>query len=223
MQRMTIAWLVALVAAVAAWPTPATAQEEDARERYYERADPELDEEDAWLGVRTSVLLSSSDRRRGQERVREVSDRESFRSGDRFRLAVQANAAGYLYVLLEESGGEVKLLFPYERGEGTNTVRPYRTRQVPERDWFRFDEETGAEQVYLFLSQRPIRELERAAGDGERFRTSDVERLLEAAGDNEWKLFDELDAGGEALRTYYVERPEMRRSYLVRVFELAHR
>lgn len=212
-----------LVALALLGPAGAVAQEADARELYYQRADPGLDEEDKWLGVRTSILLASSDRRRAQLRVREVSDQESFRSGDRFRLAVQANVAGHLYAFVLDSGGDIHLLFPYERGAKTNTVRPFRTRQVPEEDWFRFDEETGAERFYLFLSRRPIDELERAAGDGERFRAGELEDLLEGAGDNDWKLFDETDATGEPLRTYYVEQPETRRSYLVRVFDLEHR
>ena len=212
-----------LVAAFAAGPVGAWAEEADARELYYRRADPELEEKEAWLGVRTSILLESRDRRRARKRVREVGDQARFRTGDRFRLAVQANVAGYLYLFVKDSEGRIELLFPYERGEGTNTVRPFRTRQVPEEDWFRFDDEKGAERIYLFLSRKPIRELERAAGEDERFRARDIDLLLEEAGDNEWKLFDEPGGDGGTLRTYYVELPESRRSYLVRAFNLEHR
>ena len=223
MYGIVSALLAALIATLSAWPADVLAQEADARELYYQRADPELDEENAWLGVRTSILLASSDRRRARMRVREVGDQARFRTGDRFRLAVQANVEGYLYVFVKDSEGEIELLFPYERGEDTNTVMPFRTRQVPEEDWFRFDKETGAERIYLFLSRKPIRELERAAGEDESFRARDIDRLLDVAGDNEWKLFDEPDGDGEMLRTYYVELPESRRSYLVRAFDLEHR
>ena len=223
MHRILNGLLVALVATTVAWPGNATAQKADAREVYYQRADPGLNENDAWLGIRTSVLLASSDRRRPGLRVREVSDRDSFRSGDRFRLSVQANVEGYLYIFVRDGEGDITLLFPYERGEKTNTVKPFRTRQVPEEDWFRFDEETGAERIYLFLSRRPIRELERAAGEDDRFRERELESLLEDAGDNEWMLFDEPGSDDEVLRTYYAEMPETRNSYLVRVFELEHR
>lgn len=223
MYRIGIVLLIAVAAVAVTWPPGAMAQEPDAREVYYQRADPDIDEEDAWLGIRTSILLASSDRRRREIRVREVSDQERFRSGDRFRLSVQANVDGYLYLFVRDSEGEIDLLFPYERGEKTNTVRPFRTRQVPDEDWFRFDEETGAERIYLFLSRRPIRELERAAGEDERFRERDLEDFVDDAGENEWKLFDEPGPGGETLRTYYAELPEARNSYLVRVFELEHR
>lgn len=223
MHRVVTGSLVLLAATLAAWPTGAKAEGGDARELYYQRADPELEEQDAWLGVRTSILLASSDRRRARMKIREIGDQESFRSGDRFRLAVQANVAGHLYVFVRHSKGDIELIFPYERGEDTNTVRPFRTRHVPEEDWFRFDEESGTERIYLFLSESPIRELERAAGEDERFRARDIDRLLEDAGDNEWKLFDEPDADGKTVRTYYVELPETRGSYLVRAFDLEHR
>lgn len=212
-----------LAGVLAAAPGTVSAEEADARELYYQRADPELEEKDAWLGVRTSVLLTSRDRRRARMRVREVGDETGFRTGDRFRLAVQANVAGYLYVLVKDSEGSIELLFPYEQDRETNTVKPFRTRQVPERDWFRFDDREGVERVYLFLSREPIRELEWAAGEDERFRDRDIDRLLEDAGDNPWKLFDEPDREGKTLRTYYVERPQRRSSYLVRAFNLEHR
>ena len=177
MHRIVTGLLAALFATLTVWPAGVLAQAADARALYYQRADPELDEADAWLGVRTSILLASSDRRRARMRVREVGDQERFRTGDRFRLAVQANVEDYLYVFVKDSEGEIELLFPYERGE---------------------DED-------------------------ERFRARDIDRSLEDAGDNEWKLFDEPDDDGEMLRTYYVELPESRRSYLVRAFDLEHR
>lgn len=221
--RITIAGWIVLAATLASGPSPLQAQDTDARELYYQSADPDLDRKDAWLGIRTSILLASSDRRRARLRVREVSDQARFHSGDRFRLSVQANLPGRLYIFVKDSDGKIQLLFPYERGEGTNKVRPFRTRQVPEEDWFRFDQDTGTERIYLFLSRKPIRKLERAAGQDQHFRARDIDRLLEDAGDNEWKLFDEPDEGGETLRTYYVERPESRDAYLVRAFDLEHR
>lgn len=221
--RIATAGLVALLALWAAGPSLVRAQDDDARELFYQSSDPELDQEDAWLGIRTSILLATSDRRRARLRVSEVSDQARFHSGDRFRLSVQANLAGHLYIFVKDSDGEIQLLFPYERGQDTNTVRPFRTRQVPEDDWFRFDRETGTERIYLFLSRKSIRKLERAAGKDQRFRARDIDRLLEDAGDNEWKLFDEPDGDGETIRTYYVERPESRDSYLVRAFDLDHR
>ena len=215
---------VGVLAGALAWgPAGVRAEEADARELYYRRADPELESKEAWLGVRTSILLASRDRRRARMRVREVGDEAGFRTGDRFRLAIQANVAGYLYVLVKDSEGRIELLFPYEQDRETNTVRAFRTRQVPKQDWFRFDDRKGMERIYLFLSREPIRELERAAGEEERFRDRDIDRLLEDAGDNEWKLFDEPDGDGKTLRTYYVERTERRSSYLVRAFNLEHR
>ena len=209
---------LALAAALGAYAQAAAGQP-DARDLFYELADPEADPADGWLGLRTSVELAYADRD-GDERLRSVSDYEVFRSGDRIRLNVQANASGYLYVVLRSDRGEFELLFP-SRGGGRNRIRPFRTRQVPEEEWFRFDRDTGREEVYLFLSRRSIRELERAGSSGGELDMRALERLLEGADGNPSRIFDE--ECGPTRPTFYAERPRARRQYIVRRFELEHR
>lgn len=191
----------------------------DARDLFYEPADPDLDDAEAWLGVRTSILLSYTTRT-GEERQRLVSDFEEFRSGDRIRLQVQANVAGHLYVFAQDSYGEVDLLFPNEEDRANRIVR-FRSRSVPEEDWLRFDHEPGREELYLFLSRRPIRELERAAVRDSEFSARDLDRFIANAGENPSRIYDE-DCG-PVRPTFYVEQPSSRRDFLVRRFEFKHR
>lgn len=208
------AWLAAVPAA---WSQ--SRADMDARDLFYEPADPGLDDSDAWLGLRTNILLSYTTRD-GEERQRLVSDFEEFRSGDRVRIQVQANVAGHLYVFAKDSYGEVNLLFPNEE-DRANRIARFRSRSVPERDWLRFDNEPGREQLYLFLSRQKIRELERAAGRNSRFDARDLEDFLAEAGDNPNRIYDE-DCG-PTRPTFYVEKPSSRRDFLVRRFDLKHR
>lgn len=108
------------------------------------------------LGLRYSLL--KIDRGTGVE----VSTDEVFRAGDRIRLSVEANDTGYLYVVTRGSSGIWKVLFPSAEVEGgSNVVERGRRYEIPSGYTFTFDEQPGAEKLFIVLSRRPEPDLEK--------------------------------------------------------------
>ena len=164
--------------------------------------------EKGWAGVRTSLQFRV-DGPGGVCRVREVDETTVFKPGDRFRMRIQPNTSGYMYVLLKASSGDIKLLFPGEQ------VRKFETRTVPSSGWFKFDSDTGLERMYLFVSPKPVKELERRT-----LRDKDLDKLLEKAEDHPSQSYDEAADGAAAGASYYVERLDWEKEYLIRRFRL---
>jgi hypothetical protein len=192
-----------------------------ARDLFYNSA-AKANQDPEWLGIRTSILYKYTDRK-NQLRMAEVSDLQQFRDGDKFRLRVQANTDGYLYLFLRNSRGETQMLFPYEKGTGK--VSQFRSRFVPEKDWFAFDRQSGTETLYLILSPDRLPEIDRLInGDRRNVPAADLDRWVGRVTGAQSMLFDEesLEDAGDIGATYFVEKPGPRRGYLVRRFELVH-
>jgi hypothetical protein len=196
-----------------------------ARDRYYEAAGDDSGGEPAWRGIRTSILLRR-DHKDGAPDIREVAERFRFRDGDSFRLRVEANMDGYLYLFLRDSSGQMKLLFPEEAAKPGNRTVAYQARFVPGRRgaWFRFDNEPGIEQVFLFLASEPIAELEQLRKSNSAASLRQLERLIARNGPPTSLSFEEedLEDGGDQGATFYVEKRTPRRTFLVRRFDLSH-
>jgi hypothetical protein len=205
----------------------AARQKENARDLFYARPANTAAGQEAWAGVRTSIVLRTAGEN-GECVVREVSEGDRFHNGDRFRLRVQANGDGYLYVFLRGDEGEAKVLFPYNTPKGrVNKVKRFQPRSVPaaETDWFRFDEDAGIERVYLFYSQKPLAELDKLVKSGEGSISARLlDRMVARMAGNRPLTFDEGDLDDSGVgATYYVEKLEPKHDYLVRRFELVHR
>jgi hypothetical protein len=111
------------------------------------------------LGLRYAVL-----KRDASGQYTEVVPDTNFRSGDRIRLHVDANTAGYLYVVMQGSSGTWKLLFPSaEVAGGSNLVRKGESRQIPsgDRGQFVFDEQAGSEKLFIVLTRQPEPDLDK--------------------------------------------------------------
>lgn len=107
------------------------------------------------LGLRYSLLKID----RGS--AVEVATDEVFRAGDRIRLSVEANDNGYLYIVSRGSSGIWKALFPSPEIEGgSNVVERGRRYEIPSGYTFTFDEQPGAEKLFIVLSRRPEPDLE---------------------------------------------------------------
>ncbi|MDX2150171.1 MAG: DUF4384 domain-containing protein [Bryobacteraceae bacterium] len=103
------------------------------------------------LGLRYSVLKYA-----GDDGDVEVDTDMVFRAGDRVRLAVQTNDAGYLYVVMRGSSGNWKILFPaVEINETDNRVERGKSYMIPRSTRFIFDEQAGDEQLFVVLSRQP--------------------------------------------------------------------
>ncbi len=108
------------------------------------------------LGLRYSILRNDGDD------YREVAPDTVFHSGDRIRVAVEVNDAGYLYIAMKGASGTWKILFPTaDIAGGNNRVeigRQYTIPSAPGR--FAFDQQPGEEQLFIVLSRRPEPSLE---------------------------------------------------------------
>jgi hypothetical protein len=109
------------------------------------------------LGMKYSILESSD----GSNEMHEVAPDTVFHSGDHIRFNVQSNSDGYLYILARGSSGTWQVLFPSEAvGGGSNRVQGFQSYTMPPGHQFTFDEQAGAEKVFLILSREPVPDLE---------------------------------------------------------------
>jgi hypothetical protein len=111
------------------------------------------------LGLRYSVL-----KREENGKFVEVDPDATFRSGDRIRLHVDTNTPGYLYVVMQGSSGNWRLLFPSSEVEGgSNRIEKGTAQQIPAGDTgqFVFDQQSGTEKLFLVLSRKPEGDLDK--------------------------------------------------------------
>ncbi|HTB13056.1 MAG TPA: DUF4384 domain-containing protein [Bryobacteraceae bacterium] len=111
------------------------------------------------LGLRYSVM-----KRDASGKFIEVDQDSTFRSGDRIRLSVDTNTPGYLYVVMQGSSGNWRLLFPSADVEGgNNRIDKGVSQQIPAGDkgQFVFDDQSGTEKLFLVLSRRPEADLDK--------------------------------------------------------------
>ena len=107
------------------------------------------------LGLRYSIL-----KREGSEST-EVNPGAVFRSGDRIRLRVEANADGFLYIVHRGSSGVWKPLFPSsEVAGGSNKIEKGKSYEIPSGYVFTFDEQPGEEKLFIVLSRRTESDLD---------------------------------------------------------------
>lgn len=178
-----------------------------------------------WTGIRTSVVLKRGSKERTE--VREVGEHADFRSGDHFRLRIQANTDGYAYLLVRVNDGGYRMLYPAKGADsGTNRLRAFEGRTIPgrARDWLAFDDKPAIEGLYFFLSAAPLKELESAKKSGN-LSKSNFDKLMARNAATKFMVFDEQEEPGSGLvpATYYVERRTSERDFLVRPIELVHR
>jgi serine/threonine protein kinase len=87
----------------------------------------------------------------------------NFETDYQVRLNVSSPQGGYLYVLNEGpiAGRSLQILFPSSTANNGSALLPQQKPvQIPERSWFKFDSEQGAETIWLIFSASAIPELE---------------------------------------------------------------
>jgi hypothetical protein len=131
------------------------------------------------LGLRYTML-----RKAGDEPV-EVDAEAVFHAGDRIRIAVEANDDGYLYVVNQGSSGTWKLLFPSpEIKDGDNRIQKRVRYEIPSGYTFTFDEQAGAEKLFIVLSRQPEPDLESliySLGHGAKDKTVEKPKVMMAS------------------------------------------
>ena len=102
------------------------------------------------LGLKYTILRKS-----GDDMV-EVPPDTVFHAGDRTQLSVQTNSPGYLYVVLRGSSGTWTPMFPSpEVADGDNHVDGWNAKVLPPKSRMVFDEQTGAEHIFVVFSRTP--------------------------------------------------------------------
>jgi hypothetical protein len=131
------------------------------------------------LGLRYSVM-----KRDAGGKFAEVDQDATFHSGDRIRLNVDTNTPGYLYVVMQGSSGNWRLLFPSPDVDGgNNRIDKGVSQQIPsgETGQFVFDEQSGTEKLFLVLSRRPEADLDKLIYSITGTTSADADRHLVAS------------------------------------------
>ena len=108
------------------------------------------------LGLRYTILKLAAD-----NTPTEVPNDTVFHAGDRIRFAVEANAAGYLYIVNQGSSGNWKPMFPSaEIEDGNNRIEGWRPYTMPPKSRLAFDSTVGTENLFIVFSLQPESDLE---------------------------------------------------------------
>jgi hypothetical protein len=85
-----------------------------------------------------------------------------FRSGDKIRIAVEANDSGYLYIVQRGSSKTWSVLFPNsDYQNGNNHITAVRRQVIPGKARFTFDDTPGTERIFLVFARKPEPDLEK--------------------------------------------------------------
>jgi hypothetical protein len=194
-----------------------------ARDRYFEGA---RNNDAEWIGIRTSIVL-----RRGANRaatIREVGESADFHSEDQFRIRLQTNSDGYVYLLFHTPTGDYKVLYPAKEAKvRSNQVRSFEDRTLPGRskEWLAFDAKPAIEGLYIVFSPAPVAELERVIAGSGILLKAEFTGLSNENGGTASMVFDEPEDEDSGLvpATFYVEKRAAGRTFLIRRVDLVHR
>jgi hypothetical protein len=93
-----------------------------------------------------------------------VDPERTFRTGDRVRILLEANADAFLYIFNSTNNGEPEMIYPDVRlDDAGNYVEAHVPTEVPsstEADerfrWFTFDATPGTEHLYIVVTREPL-------------------------------------------------------------------
>lgn len=108
------------------------------------------------LGLRYSVLKRKSD-----GTFEEISPDAVFHAGDRIRLSVMSNQAGYLYIIEHGTSGKWRPLYPPPGADETKLV-PGTEYLIPggKDEFFQFSGNPGDEKLFVLLTRMPEQNLD---------------------------------------------------------------
>lgn len=128
-------------------------QAQDARDLYLGYSGPTNTTANTKKGGRPGTKVTIERFRNGK--IKFVSPKSKFRSGDKIRLRFATNFDGYIRILNIGSSGRINMLFPYK---GANDrITPSFNFQIPNNnDWIVFDETEGTEMLSVIMSSKPF-------------------------------------------------------------------
>ena len=186
-----------------------------------EGAAPAGEEVAAAAGLRYRIL-----RRAPDGAAVEVDADTVFRSGDRIRFAFEPNVDGFLYVIQRGSTGRWSVLLPHPQiAGGRNAVTRFAEVTVPSGGWFRFDENPGSEEVFVYLSREPIRTLPWGGGAVVSAQFVEQPTVIELANSVRTRdlVFEKEDAPDDPERAAYVVNQDAVGHAVAWTVELQHR
>ena len=96
------------------------------------------------------------------QRLTRISQDTTLRTGDKIRLMVEMQQAGFVYLIHRGPANSIDLLFPQDLKQTLQVGRKY---YVPDgTDWLEFDDTRGAESFYVLGSVQRLRSLESMLG-----------------------------------------------------------
>ena len=97
----------------------------------------------------------------GEHNLAPISHDTTLRSGDQFKMMVRLRTECFVYVIYESPAGEISLKFPYELKQFSRDYKTAVNYYIPKgRDWFKLDNNTGQETIYLLASAQRLLDLE---------------------------------------------------------------
>lgn len=109
----------------------------------------------------------------------DVKDGGLLHSGDMFRIKFQLQEEAYVYLLGLDSLGNLTRLFPEKDTDVPGKIKAHEVHIVPEVDgWFRLDDNTGQETVYLLASSLPIGNIDQRIDQLKKSGTNDITTIF---------------------------------------------
>jgi len=90
------------------------------------------------------------------------------KTGDKFKMLVELKKMCFVYLIFQDSLGEIQLLFPKNFKQFTDDYQLLKKYYMPAGDlWFALDENTGHEAFHLIASAQRLKTLEKLISDYE--------------------------------------------------------
>jgi hypothetical protein len=142
-------------------------------------AEPEekLDEATVKGGTKISISTSLELQRDGKTNL--VPPNSTFKTGDRVRIIYTPGMDGHIYWLAKMTSGKYTVLFPSKKTGMDNMVKKNQEYALPPKGRFRFDDNTGKEELTCVISPTPVKALDDAIKAAGEFRTVDLNKLTE--------------------------------------------
>ena len=90
-----------------------------------------------------------------------VNEGSVLRSYDNFQVHLETNRPAYVHILIYDSQGRARQLFPDAKIDQSEFIKPGRNVVIPRRDlWFWLDQQTGTETIYVVASETPMSDIQ---------------------------------------------------------------
>lgn len=114
------------------------------------------------LGRRVAIQWAFGALPAGGGELRAMGRESVLKTGDRLKMMVQLDKTGYVYVLHQDAGEEITLLFPNGLEQFDSDYRIGQAYYVPRgEDWYELDGKTGREVFTLIVSPERLTDLEK--------------------------------------------------------------